>query len=356
MKTEDISSKTHLVSEFKKIRFGEVILFTNNTENYSNLDVLSELADLNYHFSFRQIQTPHEELHNVYAVRRFSLIDPAVENYLCHKSDLQYYHPFKVYFEVAYLTKAVKDYITEEEPKSGIIMLESEDSDYVITNSLDINCSCRDFFSDDDYFDSEDYEDKRYESTLNDEQLAVITALKNLAMEYVAKFNSVPPLDLIKKHIMGQLSLDKDGLSPIVLTDDMKLYLPDHDNVELRMPPLSKAIYILFLLNPQGIRLKEICCHRDTLYRIHRMIKPGAEPDRVTQSIDNILSIDGESLQQKLSRSRNAIRHSLLNPKLAQRYMIDGQPGEPYLIDIDPTLFQLPQKILDLKNINNDIQ
>lgn len=60
----------------------------------------------------------------------------------------------------------------------------------------------------------------------------------------------------ISQYILEQLIHPDDRLSRLVITKDYRLLLPDYNNMEIKMEPLVKAVYFLFLKHPEGILFK----------------------------------------------------------------------------------------------------
>lgn len=47
--------------------------------------------------------------------------------------------------------------------------------------------------------------------------------------------------------------MPKPKLSKLVVTKDLRIFLPDYENMEITMEPLVKAVFLLFLKRPEGI-------------------------------------------------------------------------------------------------------
>lgn len=151
-------------------------------------------------------------------------------------------------------------------------------------------------------------------------------------LEYVTRFHEMPPMEQLEEIIAGKIIIRDNGLSPITVNRDMKIILPDYNEMELRFTPLLQTIYILFLKHPEGIRLKEIADFKDELIDIYLLIKPGRKDRLMTKSITEICNPMGDSLRQKLSKIKRMISNTILNPAIADAYIIKGERGELYRI------------------------
>lgn len=188
--------------------------------------------------------------------------------------------------------------------------------------------------------------------TNEEEELAVKAAeidkkeyldrISAIVLDYVTRFNEMPPIEQIEEILRGKLSIATNTLSPIVVNRDFKIFLPAYNELELRFPPLLRTLYILFLNHPEGIVLKHISDYRNEIEDIYILIKPGGSDDLMTSSINELCDPLSDSLRQKLSKVNRIVRSSILNPELAENYTIDGERGQAYRIKLDHSQVTLP--------------
>ena len=74
----------------------------------------------------------------------------------------------------------------------------------------------------------------------------------------------MPNLELL------QMEAARTKLSRLLITSDYRFFLIDYNNREVEMSPIHKALYLLFLNNPEGIESKHLSEHRDELLSIDR--------------------------------------------------------------------------------------
>ena len=131
----------------------------------------------------------------------------------------------------------------------------------------------------------------------------------------------------IAEYILEQLIHPDNRLSRMVITKDMRILLPDYNNMEIKMEPLVKAVYLLFLKHPEGIAFKLLPDYREELTMIYNQLKPAGLTDRAIQSIEDVTNPMLNSINEKCAR----IRASFLcqfDDYMAKSYYIDGQRGE----------------------------
>lgn len=180
------------------------------------------------------------------------------------------------------------------------------------------------------------------ESRIEQEKEKWVAQLSKMVLAYTIQFKEMPPLEAINEVIRGRLLLRPQQLSPIHVTGDMRIFLPAFNEMELHMTPLSRTVYILFLCHPEGIRMKDIDRYASELSEIYSMVRPGIDDQALNDSIADLVDLAGDSLQQKLSMTRRAIRRQILDPKMSEPYLIKGSRGRPFKIGIDPSNIVLP--------------
>ena len=131
----------------------------------------------------------------------------------------------------------------------------------------------------------------------------------------------------ISQYILEQLIHPDDRMSRLVITSDYKLMLPDYNNMEIKMEPLVKAVYLLYLKHPEGIIFKDLPDYREELTGIYMKLKPYGLNDRALQSIEDVTNPLLNSINEKCARIRGAFVGQF-DDHLARHYYIDGKRGE----------------------------
>ena len=173
---------------------------------------------------------------------------------------------------------------------------------------------------------SKDYADEQFPKELFDDEVAGIVEdvrkkLKQLREKGLAE------------NLLLNLLKEKPKLSRLVITKDMRLFLPDYQNMEIKMEPMNKAVFLLFLRHPEGIVFKELPDYREELAEIYQKIKPLGLNERVIQSIEDVTNPLLNSINEKCARIRGAFI-SQFDESLARHYYIYGRRGEPKKISL----------------------
>ena len=129
-------------------------------------------------------------------------------------------------------------------------------------------------------------------------------------------------------------AMNEEELFPqLVVTEDYKVVLADGVNTEVKMEPLVKAVYLLFLSHPEGIVLKCLPDYRKELTTLYLLLRPYGLTDRVVQSIEDVTNPTLNSINEKCTRIRK-IFSGLLPKSVARYYSISGKRGEAKKIDL----------------------
>ena len=126
----------------------------------------------------------------------------------------------------------------------------------------------------------------------------------------------------IAEYLLEQLIHPDNRLSRLVVTKDWRIILPDYNDMEIKMEPLVKAVYLLFLRHPEGIAFKQLPDYREELTRIYSGLT-----DRAMQSIEDVTNPMLNSINEKCARIRAAFVGQF-DDYMAKSYYIDGERGE----------------------------
>ena len=137
----------------------------------------------------------------------------------------------------------------------------------------------------------------------------------------------------ISQYLLEQLIHPDDRLSRLVITKDFRLILPDYNNMEIKLEPLAKAVYLLFLNHPEGILFKYLPDYREELAKIYNRLKPTGLTDRAIQSIEDVTNPLLNSINEKCARIRGAFVGQF-DDHIARHYYIDGHRGDAKKISL----------------------
>lgn len=135
---------------------------------------------------------------------------------------------------------------------------------------------------------------------------------------------------------------EEQAAVPVALIIDRKgkILLPEY-NLEIKLTPLFKTLYLFFLSKPEGVTVSELSDHKEELISIYKKIRPSVSNEDAVARIDNLSHPLGDGFNPTRSHiNRNIIK--LLKEPLATFYIISGSAGNPYKID-------LPRDLVDIR-------
>jgi len=180
--------------------------------------------------------------------------------------------------------------------------------------------------------------------------------LLRLVLEEISKVDSTSELQVAAKNVMYALDVFKSTeeqpdrakcfrthylpqgeLSPLIIDPDYRILLPEYNNLEIKLTPLQKAVYFLFLRHPRGIMFKQLQDYQVELQTIYSDISNREWIEGIEKSIEDICNPVENSINEKCSRIKEAFLMQF-NNEIAQNYYITGVRGYPKLIALDRTL------------------
>ena len=173
--------------------------------------------------------------------------------------------------------------------------------------------------------------------------------MKTMMKEELTKFHCSILLDEVKDRVRKlkaygvddaeiAATMNEEELFPqLVVTEDYKVVLADGANTEVKMEPLVKAVYLLFLRHPEGIVFKQLPDYREELTEIYMKLKPSGLTDRAIQSIEDVTNPMLNSINEKCARIRGAFVGQF-DDYMAKSYYVDGVRGEAKKIALPRTM------------------
>ena len=173
----------------------------------------------------------------------------------------------------------------------------------------------------------EDFKDKSEYADYVDRFYSIASEIK----ESIEKLQLMGVSDFVIRNL---IQVPEAKLSPLLITEDYRIILPAYNNLEIEMPTLSKVVYFFYLRHPAGMRFKDLIDYRDELLQIYYTISNRENPDKMKQSIDELVDSTRNSINEKCSRIRAAFVSQFADD-LAHHYYITGSSATPKRITLD---------------------
>lgn len=178
-------------------------------------------------------------------------------------------------------------------------------------------------------YEADEYADRNFDSEV-----------KKLSEEIKEKVNKLRLYGMSEIAIKA-LFQKEQKLSRLVITDDYRIVLPDYGDMEIKMEPLPKAVYFLYLRHPEGLMFKELPCYRDEFMEIYKRLTNRRDAVAL-RSAERVLNPMDNSINEKCSRIREAFI-SRFDDTLARKYYITSYYQlkkrielDRYLVDLGP--------------------
>lgn len=129
----------------------------------------------------------------------------------------------------------------------------------------------------------------------------------------------------------------------LVVTSDYKVHVSRFHRLgnkdcqsyqEIKMSPLDKAVYILFLKHPEGINFSYLPDYRDELMEIYKKLMNYRTTAAMRRSVEDVTDPTRNSINEKCARIRRAFVEAF-GSYSAEPYYISGQRGEAKRITLD---------------------
>jgi hypothetical protein len=118
---------------------------------------------------------------------------------------------------------------------------------------------------------------------------------------------------------------------------EKKIFLTDLGNSELKLAPLERTLYLLFVKHENGLHLNEIHEHAGWISETYSRIGNPRTVAELRNSIELLINPTENSVSEKISRIKNKIT-ATVGEELAPQYIIAGERGQPKRIVLDRNL------------------
>ena len=198
------------------------------------------------------------------------------------------------------------------------------------------------------------------ESTLDDYQRSIDVPTKDADVLFNSQLGNESIDDLVEEvkeriaklrqrgisqYILEQLIHPDDRLSRLVINKEYRIILPDYNDMEIKMEPIVKAVYLLFLNHPEGILFKHLPDYREELAQIYNKVRPMGLTDRAVRSIEDVTNPLLNSINEKCARIRGAFVGQF-DDHMARHYYIDGPRGGAKKITLPRDLVFIGDQVL----------
>ncbi len=139
---------------------------------------------------------------------------------------------------------------------------------------------------------------------------------------------------LRKKMLFSQNFKQAVELSPIHIDASNRIFLPGFENIEIKLTPLEKTLYFLYLRHPEGIGLSYLTDFKEEMYGIYAEISGADNINEMRARINDMANITTGSASEKISKIKSKFIKAI-GEELAKHYYIQGGNGEVKKVNLD---------------------
>lgn len=126
-------------------------------------------------------------------------------------------------------------------------------------------------------------------------------------------------------------------LSRLRITKQFKIFLTDYDDMEIKMGPLPKTLFIFFLLHPEGVMYSHLQDHIDEIRMIYGHLSINDDPEKMEESVTRLVDPFDNSINEKCASVKKAFVLKIADD-IAANYYIAGEQGKHKRISLDRSL------------------
>ena len=126
--------------------------------------------------------------------------------------------------------------------------------------------------------------------------------------------------------------------SKLQVTNRGRIFLPDYGNIEIKLTPLEKTLYLFFLNHPEGMMLHDLVDHKEKLRGIYAHISTSGLLAEIHSRIDSLVDVTSNSVNEKISKIKAAFV-KVLGKELATHYYIQGEHSDKKFVPLKQELY-----------------
>jgi hypothetical protein len=167
--------------------------------------------------------------------------------------------------------------------------------------------------------------------------------LEDAATDYGDGLDSMDAAQLFSlikraKKLLGGRLLEASSEAPaLVITRDYRIFMGKRSGPEIRMRPMTKAVFLLFLRHPEGIAFGQVGQYRAELEHFYRRVSRSGTNEEIGRSLDRVLDAASREVNVAASRAAEALA-GMLEEEYLPSYVIAGERGGPKRISLDRRL------------------
>lgn len=192
----------------------------------------------------------------------------------------------------------------------------------------------------------DDFVPERANPSTEDGLVMLFRQLQEEINLYESEHGTVPALASLKKTLADHLVPEENRViapSHLIIPLSKGIKLEDY-GCDITLPPLPKAVLVLFLRHPEGIVLKQRASYYHELRSIYGLFCSKDNMEEFEDSCKRLVNVTDDSMDQKIT-TVNSVFKKNLTIDLAAKYQILGERGGVKSIQLNRDLVKMPKEL-----------
>lgn len=116
-----------------------------------------------------------------------------------------------------------------------------------------------------------------------------------------------------------------------------RIFLVDLGDLEVRLNPKEKTLFLFFLNHPEGVRIVDLMDHKAEILGLYKRFSRASTPSLIEDAVDLMLQPTDGNINQVLTRIRSKFKQTA-GDSIAGYYTIEGARNEVYKISLNREL------------------
>ncbi|ELY2011090.1 hypothetical protein SL057_002147 [Flavobacterium psychrophilum] len=157
---------------------------------------------------------------------------------------------------------------------------------------------------------------------LDKDALAKINEIQKQLSELKQNGQFLFALPILKEILENETNtIDINSENNLFIDEDFRILLPNFNNIEIQLSHLTKAVYMLFYNNSQGINIKYLNNYKKEIISLYAGISNQLDYDKMLQSIDDLVKPDSKAIYTHISRIKSAF-YKQMDYKFADKFIV----------------------------------
>ena len=119
-----------------------------------------------------------------------------------------------------------------------------------------------------------------------------------------------------------------------------RIFLVDLGDLEVRLNPKEKTLFLFFLNHPEGIRIVDLMDHKVEILELYKRFSRASIPSLIEDAVDLMIQPTDGNINQVLTRIRSKFKQTA-GDSIAGYYTIEGARNEAYKISLNRELVSI---------------